>query len=256
MLYWIKLMNKEGTNALEKLQSRLKSYREGQIDPVTRIYWDMHYQLNLKAAIDNTKEGDLLLDVGCGTGAIIVDLAKAERTCFGIDPLYEISLLKARSNAAKSEVGVALARSFSEHLPFRARVFDMVILLSTLQHVADQDKTLQEIKRVLKERGILLISVPMSNNLFTTLRRKKKPAHFTKIFDKAELIDLMERNGFCINETLGCGFFPPLGHKALIVLNSLFGARFTRKMLMFLDVAARRVPSTASSIILRCEVKR
>jgi|WetSurMetagenome_2_1015567.scaffolds.fasta_scaffold19540_2 SAM-dependent methyltransferase len=249
-------MNKEGANALEKLQSRLKNYRNGQIDPVTRIYWDMHYQLNLKKAIDNTKEGDLILDVGCGTGTIIVDLAKANRTCFGVDPLYEISLLRARRNAAKSDVDVALVQSFSESLPFRARVFDMVLLLSTLQHVADQDETLQEIKRVLKENGVLLISVPMSNNLFTILRRKKKPEHFTKIFDKAELTVLIEGNGFCINETSGCGFFPPFWHKALLVFHSIFGARFTRNMLMLLDVVARSAPSAASSIILRCEVKK
>jgi ubiquinone/menaquinone biosynthesis C-methylase UbiE len=247
-------MNKEGANALEKLQSRLKNYRNGQVDPVTRTYWDMHYQLNLKKAIDNTKEGDLILDVGCGTGAIIVDLAKANRTCFGVDPLYEISLLRARSNAAKSNVDVELVQSFSESLPFRARVFDMVLLLSTLQHVADQDKTLQEIKRVLKENGVLLISVPMSNNLFTILRRKKKPEHFTKIFDIENLLKLIKKNGFEIKDVSGCGLFPPLSHKLMIIFYRIFGKNATEKVINTLQLFATCIPSAASSVIILSNV--
>lgn len=249
-------MKSDNANALKKLETKLKSYRDGQIDPVTRIYWDLHYQLNLKAAIENTKAGDLVLDVGCGTGAIMIDLARVKRNCFGIDPLHEISLSRARDNAAKNDVDVALIQSFSEHLPFQSKIFDMVLLFSTLQHVANQDETLREVKRVLKDNGMLLISVPMSKNLFTMLRSPKKPEHFTKSFGLDELIAVLGRNGFNIIKATGCGFFPPLGHKALTGFHSLLGAGLTRKMLMLLDIIAKNAPSTASSVVLVCEVRK
>jgi hypothetical protein len=45
-------MDAAEADALEKLESKLKDYRQGRADPVTRIYWDMHYEINLKMAIE------------------------------------------------------------------------------------------------------------------------------------------------------------------------------------------------------------
>jgi len=147
LILGLRMANSAPDKNLKLLESRLKGYRDGRINPATRIYWDIHYQLNLGLAINNTREGDAVLDVGCGVGKTLIDLARAGRRCYGIDPLHGISLQKARENAREQGVELALARSQGENLPFRDEQFDMVLLLSTLQHVADQEQTLMEVRR-------------------------------------------------------------------------------------------------------------
>ncbi len=45
-------------------------------------------------------------------------------------------------------------------LPFATGSFDTVLLLEVLEHVAEADQVLAEISRVLKPKGVLLVSVP------------------------------------------------------------------------------------------------
>lgn len=247
-------MDAADADALKKLESKLKDYRQGRVDPVTRIYWDMHYEINLKMAIENTKEGDTVLDVGCGTGSMMIDLAKAGRKCCGIDPLYEVSLLAAQKKAREENADLPLIRGFSEHMPIKAGSFDAILLLSTLQHVADQKETLKELRRIMKKTGVMLISVPMSKNIFSLFKRGGKPEHFTRGYDVNLLIETLIESHFKIIELRGCGVFPPLSHKALYVCHKLFGSSFARRIIEMLDVVGSRFSSTASSIIVLCKV--
>ena len=244
-------------NALEKLEGALKKYRSGQIDPITKIYWNMHSEINLKLAIDNTREDDKILDVGCGVGNYIIALSKINRVCFGIDPLYEVSLLKAQQkNKDESVNNISLIRAVSENLPFGDEKFNMILHLSTLQHVSDQDKTLSEIERVLKKEGFLLVSVPTNRNISTLFKKTKKPEYFTKDFDLRELKKVVTENGFEILKIRGCGFFPPFAYKALFVCYRLFGEKITGKMIEMLDIFARCVPITASSVVTVCKTTK
>lgn len=45
----------------------------------------------------------------------------------------------------------------AEHLPFQSEVFDRVIMLEVLQHIGDKKSALEEIRRVLKPGGKVLI---------------------------------------------------------------------------------------------------
>jgi len=46
------------------------------------------------------------------------------------------------------------------HLPFKDQTFDVVICREVIEHVPDADATFQEIKRVLRSEGYLLITTP------------------------------------------------------------------------------------------------
>jgi ubiquinone/menaquinone biosynthesis C-methylase UbiE len=226
------------------------------VNPVTKIWWDMHFEINLELANENSFEGDIILDVGCGGGDYIIALSKNNRMCFGIDPLYEVSLLKAQQKTKDENVKIHLIRGVSEDLPFEDEKFDMILHLSTLQHVDDQHKTLSEIKRVLKGNGHLLVSVPMSRNIFTLLRKSKKPEYVTKVFNIAELEKVLTENGFEIQKMRGCGFFPPFIREALLVCYYLFGEKLARKVIELLDIFARRIPITASSVVTVCKINK
>lgn len=247
-------MDTTSARALRKLELKLKDYRQGGVDPVTRIYWDLHYKINLKMAIENTKEGDAVLDVGCGIGSMVIDLAKVNRRCCGIDPLFDVSLIPAKQKAKEKKVDISLIRAFSEHMPIKTGSFDAVLLLSTLQHVADQKETLNEVRRIMKKTGIMLISVPMSKNIFSIFKRDGMPGHFTKEYDLNQLKETLVESNFNLIEVRGCGAFPPLSHKALSICHKLFGDNVVRKMVKMLDASGNRFTSTASSIIILCKI--
>ena len=244
-------------NHLHALEEVLKGYnKRGGVGPVTKIWWDIHVKINLELANENNSEGDFILDVGCGVGNYIIALSKNNRVCFGIDPLYEVSLLEAQQKAKDENVNIPLIQGVSEHLPFIDEKFDMVLHFSTLQHVDDQHKTLSEIKRVLKDNGLLVVSVPLSKNIFTLFRKIKKPESFTKVFNIAELKKGVTENGFEILKIRGCGFFPPFVNRILLFCYHLFGEKITRKMIEALDIFARRIPITASSVVAVCKVNK
>ena len=241
-------------NHLRALEEALKDMRGGGVDPVTKIWWDMHFEINLELANENSSEGSVILDVGCGVGKYIIALSKNNRMCLGIDPLYEVSLLRAQQKTKDENVDIPLIQGVSENLPFENEKFDMILHLSTWQHVDDQHKTLSEIKRVLKDNGLLLVSVPLSKNIFTFFRKIKKPESFTKVFDFGELKKIITENSFEILKIRGCGFFPPFAHKILLFCYPLFGERITKKMIVMPDIFAKCAPITASSVVAVCKV--
>ena len=86
-----------------------------------------------------------VLDVGCGSADIVAALAP-ECRYVGVDPVP----LPARG-------GPPMVRGVGERLPFRAAVFDLVLVLETLDHCQSPAATLTEILRVLKPGGNLSV---------------------------------------------------------------------------------------------------
>ena len=96
-----------------------------------------------------------VLDGGCAFGYGTAPLvAKAVQVC-GCDPNPE---LIARAKA--SYPAIAFETCPLEKTPYAAESFDAVILTDVLEHVADERATLNELFRVLKPGGCLIITTP------------------------------------------------------------------------------------------------
>jgi len=96
-----------------------------------------------------------VLDGGCAFGSGTAPLAaKASQVC-GCDPNPE---LIARAKA--SYPGIAFETCPLEKTPYADDSFDAVILTDVLEHVADERATLNELFRVLKPGGCLIITTP------------------------------------------------------------------------------------------------
>ena len=92
------------------------------------------------------KPGDRILDVGCGKGFLLHDLAQAV-------PGVEVVGLDVSSYAlehAKDEVKPFLQVGRADRLPFADKSFDLVISITTLHNLFcyELDKALREIERV------------------------------------------------------------------------------------------------------------
>lgn len=105
-----------------------------------------------------SRENVQFLDVGCGTGHILVGVAKAhpQWTCHGLD-LSSASLAVASSLAEKHDVTVSINRgSYLDPLPYTFE-FDVICAMGTIHHCAEPVTAMRNLKRYLKGDGYLLM---------------------------------------------------------------------------------------------------
>lgn len=144
------------TDSFELAQEEQRTYWqqgwEGNRDRLQKVgsHWDCFIKL-LRGQI-NLKLTDRILDVGCGPCGMISYLDIGER--YGLDPLIDYYLLK--FDMAKQ---IRWVKGMAEDMPFQDNFFDVVISTDTLDHVANPERVLKEIKRVLKKRGLLFLTV-------------------------------------------------------------------------------------------------
>lgn len=95
-----------------------------------------------------------ILEVGCGNGALLKAFAEAvpRGLAVGIDLQWGM-LARAQGRAAAA----ALCRATALRLPFADASFDRVVLIAVLPMIAARAQALQEVRRVLKPSGALLV---------------------------------------------------------------------------------------------------
>jgi SAM-dependent methyltransferase len=92
-----------------------------------------------------------VLDVGCGTGHWLRELAGRASRLAGVDPSLPM-LRRAHAAAPKA----SLTRARAEDLPFRDASFDRVFVINALHHFADRARFFAEARRVLRPGGALM----------------------------------------------------------------------------------------------------
>jgi len=114
------------------------------------------------ANLARLQPGDAVLDVGCGTGTLAIEVAhrvgRAGRVA-GVDPGTQ-QIARARAKAARRHVPIEFQIGVIEQLPFPDQTFDVVFSTLMMHHVPASLKRqgLAEIARVLKPGGRLVIA--------------------------------------------------------------------------------------------------
>ncbi len=99
-----------------------------------------------------------MLDVGCGTGALLRALSERLRVTVelvGADPAP--AMVEVARAALGERPNVRLEVAFAERLPFPDAHFDLVVSTVSFHHWANQAAGLKEVGRVLRPRGRLLL---------------------------------------------------------------------------------------------------
>lgn len=103
-------------------------------------------------------ECDSVLDVGCGTGAITVDLAElTEGHVIGVD-IDEAKLEEARK-VLSGVPNLEFRNADAQDLPFEDGAFDLVVFNIVLIYVPDKQRALDEMARVTRSGGHVLATL-------------------------------------------------------------------------------------------------
>ncbi len=107
--------------------------------------------------------GERILDVGCGTGFISRSLT-GKNEVHGVDISTEY-LARAASYGIETEQW-----DIQKGLPFDSGSFDVVLMTEVLEHIFDTDALISEVRRVLKEEGVLVLTVPNTCSLVSRVQ--------------------------------------------------------------------------------------
>ena len=112
--------------------------------------------LRRRFALAHVNRGDRVLDLGCGTGDLAADLARAGAHVTAADVAQA-----ALDRAARRHPELPLRLiAIDGPLPFEDGAFDIVWSSEVIEHVADTARWLSEARRVLAPRGRLLLTTP------------------------------------------------------------------------------------------------
>jgi 2-polyprenyl-3-methyl-5-hydroxy-6-metoxy-1,4-benzoquinol methylase len=111
-------------------------------------------------------QGMCWLDAGCGSGTLTRWLAKRGAEVVGVDGAPAmIRAARAAMVGRECEGRLRFEVANVGSLPFSDATFDAVLCSSVLEYAQDPTSYLNEIARVIKPGGILLISIPNAESL-------------------------------------------------------------------------------------------
>ncbi|MEE9270592.1 MAG: class I SAM-dependent methyltransferase [Candidatus Krumholzibacteria bacterium] len=113
--------------------------------------------------------GEILLDFGCGTGAQTLLFAPHFPVTIGVDiNIRSLERLKAAADARVPQRCVGPVYYDGIRLPLGRSSVDYAISFEVLEHVTDEQEALDELSRVIRPGGVLVLSVPNRWWIFET----------------------------------------------------------------------------------------
>jgi SAM-dependent methyltransferase len=127
----------------------------------------LDHRVRLAVELVPPRRGGRLADLGAGDGFVTAQLTAAAGAVIGVavDVGFPEPLAPVRDGAAVSRV----AATVPGPLPFRSGVFDVVVSLECIEHLLDPDALLEEVKRLLRPGGCVVLSTPRLDALLVVI---------------------------------------------------------------------------------------
>ena len=153
-----------------------------------------------------------VLDLGCGSGRNFFASENVE--LYGLD--FSRNMLSfAERESEKRNIPATLIQGKCDELPFKDESFDVVLFIATLHCMKEKEreKSLEEVKRILKKEGYALITVwnkkqPRfffsKKEEYVPWKKKGEPYYrYYYLFTQRELKALLRKHGFRVIKISG-----------------------------------------------------
>jgi SAM-dependent methyltransferase len=117
-------------------------------------WWFVGVRAMVQRLLSLTRESRSLgkvLDVGCGTGALLDQLQRSSAELWGVD----LSREGLKFCAMRGHQNLVLADATRN--PFRREYFDVITAIGLIEHLEDDGAFLLELKRLLKPNGVFVL---------------------------------------------------------------------------------------------------
>lgn len=142
-----------------------------------------------------------LLDVGCAYGAFLREAHAAQRFELAGTDVSEHAVGVARSRLPES-VDLRVGGLFDAG--FEPGSFDVVCLFDVIEHIEDLTAAFDEVRRLLRPRGLFMMSVPVYDGPLGPVVRAldKDPTHIHKL-GRRDWVDTTRDQGFDVLHWIG-----------------------------------------------------
>jgi len=183
--------------------------------------------------VSSLKNGGKLLDVGCATGNFLHEMQSTP----GWD-LFGIEINEHAANIAQRKYALNVFLGEIEEANYPEDFFDVITLWDVLEHLPNPKSTLNEIHRVLKENGRLVLRVPNGGSWDAKLFGKfwfglDAPRHYY-VFNQQTIRNLLEMSGFQLTH-----------------INCSIGSSIALCMNMRFLMAAKKIPEDTRNLVIR-----
>lgn len=147
--------------------------------------------------IERYKKRGKILDIGCATG-FFLEIAKKR----GWEP-YGVELSDYAASYGREKMGLDIKTGDLKKVGYRKEYFNIITMWDILEHTPYPLEELKEVKRVLKENGLVFITVPNIKSLIARIMGRRWFG-FTKIrehlyfFSPRTLKMILEKAGFSV----------------------------------------------------------
>jgi ubiquinone/menaquinone biosynthesis C-methylase UbiE len=125
--------------------------------------------------------GEEILDAGCGTGVFTADILTLGSQVVGLD--LSLPMLRLAEKKFKEYPFHAISGDMTS-LPFKDCSFDKVVSITAIEFIPDAKRTVDELFRVAKKGGIIVVATLNSLSLWA-VRRTEEGKRGHAIFSKA-----------------------------------------------------------------------
>lgn len=185
--------------------------------------------LKKKTALLKKRKVKKILDIGCGDGRNLIYLSKKGFLVTGLEidkSILEKCMRMADKEKAKNYV---LVEGVAEKLPFPDSHFDAIVCVTVLESIKRKKKALDEMSRVLKKRGILIMQETIK---YSTPDKKIVRTRFKE----GEIEALLKSAGFKTRDSSILEFYDEKGHKG----SKLWSRPHTHKLINITSEKVKR----------------
>jgi|SRR5580765_2905402 ubiquinone/menaquinone biosynthesis C-methylase UbiE len=170
--------------------------RAGRYEGGATSRWRDPVQQASLAAVHLTGD-DVLLDVGCGTGAASRAAGPVAKFVVGVDLAPDMT--RRATELARAIENVRFVVADSEQLPFDDGAFTAVVCSNSFHHYPDPLRAVREMDRVLASGGRLVIGDACADlrtaRIADVVLRRIEPGH-VRLYGSSELGSFLQRSGF------------------------------------------------------------